>query len=302
LLSPCRPRRSGPLRSATVATDRWRLAGDLVVARVGYGAMKLTGWPRGDRPDRETALAILRRAVELGVNHIDTSNYYACDGVAANDLIRSALYPYQDDLVIVTKVGALVEGADIRLPASEQNGLTPDGLRRGVEANLRSLGVDRLDVVNLRMGDRGHDGASITAPLETLLQLREEGLIGHLGVSNITPEQFALARSIAPITCVQNAYNISRRDDDALVDACAEAGIAYVPFFPVGGFQPLATARLDKVAGRHGVTAHQVALAWLLARSPAILLIPGTGSLCHLEENIAAASITLTPDDLDDLG
>ncbi|MEV0830478.1 oxidoreductase [Nonomuraea rubra] len=284
-----------------VTTARWALGGDLSVARIGYGAMKLTGWPRGDRPSRDTALAVLRRAVELGVDHIDTSHYYARDGVAANELIREALHPYPDGLVIVTKVGALVEGSDIDLPASGKTGLTPDGLRRGVEANLRSLGVDRLDVVNLRMGDLDRGGTSLAAPLETLLALREEGLIRHLGVSNVTAAEFAEAREIAPIACVQNLYNLTRREDDPLVDACAEAGIAYVPFFPVGGFQPLTAARLDAVAARHGATVPQVALAWLLARSPNILLIPGTGSPAHLEENVAAGTLELTPDDLADL-
>ncbi|MGR6920133.1 oxidoreductase [[Actinomadura] parvosata] len=285
-----------------MTTERWALGGDLSVARVGYGAMKLTGWPRGDRPDRETALAVLRRAVELGVNHIDTSHYYARDGVAANELIREALHPYPDDLVIVTKVGALVEGSDIALPASEKTGLTPDGLRRGVEANLRSLGVDRLDVVNLRMGDLDRGETSLAGPLETLLALREEGLIRHLGVSNVTAAEFAEAREIAPIACVQNLYNVASRDDDPLVDACARAGIAYVPFFPVGGFQPVTAERLDAVAARHGATVPQVALAWLLARSPNILLIPGTGSLSHLEENVAAAALKLSEDDLAGLG
>ncbi|WP_433190992.1 oxidoreductase [Actinoallomurus sp. CA-150999] len=280
--------------------ERWALGGDLSVARIGYGTMKLTGWPRGDRPDRETALAVLRRAVELGVNHLDTSNYYARDGVAANELIREALYPYPDDLVIVTKVGALVEGSDIALPAAEKTGLTPDNLRRGVEANLRSLGVDRLDVVNLRMGDL--DEASLAGPLETLLALREEGLIRHLGVSNISAAEFEQARAIAPIACVQNLYNLSQRDDDPLVDACAEAGIAYVPFFPVGGFQPITAERLEAIAARHGATVPQIALAWLLARSPNILPIPGTGSLAHLEENIAAAALKPSPEDLTELG
>ncbi|GAA2272994.1 oxidoreductase [Nonomuraea roseoviolacea subsp. roseoviolacea] len=284
-----------------MTTERWTLGGDLGVARIGYGAMKLTGWPRGERPGRETALAVLRRAVELGVNHIDTSHYYSRDGVAANELIREALSPYPDDLVIVTKVGALVEGADLARPAAEKTGLTPDGLRRGVEANLRSLGVDRLDVVNLRMGDLDRDQAPLAGPLETLLALREEGLIRHLGVSNVTAAEFEQARTIAPIACVQNLYNLARRDDDPLVDACAEAGIAYVPFFPVGGFQPLTAARLDAVAARHGATVPQVALAWLLARSPNILLIPGTGSLAHLEENVAAGSLKLTAEDLADL-
>ncbi|GAA3140300.1 oxidoreductase [Nonomuraea roseoviolacea] len=284
-----------------MTTERWTLGGDLGVARIGYGAMKLTGWPRGERPGRETALAVLRRAVELGVNHIDTSHYYSRDGVAANELIREALSPYPDDLVIVTKVGALVEGADLARPAAEKTGLTPDGLRRGVEANLRSLGVDRLDVVNLRMGDLDRDQAPLAGPLETLLALREEGLIRHLGVSNVTAAEFEQARTIAPIACVQNLYNLARRDDDPLVDACAEAGIAYVPFFPVGGFQPLTAARLDAVAARHGATVPQVALAWLLARSPNILLISGTGSLAHLEENVAAGSLKLTAEDLADL-
>ncbi|MFI6595891.1 oxidoreductase [Nonomuraea sp. NPDC050536] len=285
-----------------MTTQRWALGGDLSVARIGYGAMKLTGWPRGEAPSRDTALAILRRAVELGVNHIDTSNYYSRAGVAANELIRQALHPYPDDLVIVTKVGALVEGSDIALPADRKNGLTPDGLRRGVEANLRSLGVDRLDVVNLRMGDLDRSQTSLAAPLETLLALREEGLIRHLGVSNVGAAELAQARTIAPIACVQNLYNVSQRDDDPIVDACAEAGIAYVPYFPVGGFQPLTARHLEAVAARHGATVPQVALAWLLARSPNILLIPGTSSPAHLEENIAAGSLRLTAEDLAELG
>ncbi|MFF3883820.1 oxidoreductase [Streptomyces sp. NPDC001914] len=286
-----------------VTTERWHIGGDLGVARIGYGAMKLTGWPRGERPDRDTSLGILRRAVELGVNHIDTSYYYARDGVSANELIREALHPYPDDLVIVTKVGALVEGGDIALPAAEKTGLTADNLRRGVEANLRSLGLDRMDVVNLRMGDVGEAGAtSLAEPLETLLALRDEGLIRHLGISNVSADQFAEARKIAPIACVQNLYNLSRRDDDPLVDACAEAGIAYVPFFPVGGFQPVTAEHLESVAARHRATTPQVALAWLLARSPGILLIPGTGSLAHLEENIAAGALELSPEDLAELG
>ena len=265
--------------------------GELTVNRVGYGTMKLTGWPMGSpRPDRDTALAILRRAVELGVNHLDTCHYYARDGVAANELIRAALHPYPEDLVIVTKVGALIEGDDIAKPASEHRGLTPDGLRRGVEANLSGLGVDRIDVVNLRMGDRGHDGSAFGPALETLVSLRDEGLIRHLGISNVSREQFDQAREITEIVCVQNRYNISDRGDDALVDACAEAGIAYVPFFPVGGgFQPL-----DASIARDGASAQQVALAWLLARSPNIAIIPGTGSLAHLEENVAAGKLSLT--------
>ncbi|MCC5577613.1 oxidoreductase [Microtetraspora sp. AC03309] len=285
-----------------MTAGRWALGGDLNVARIGYGAMKLTGWPRGERPSRDTALAILRRAVELGVNHIDTSHYYSRDGVAANELIREALHPYPDDLVIVTKVGALVEGSDLALPAVEKTGLTPDNLRRGIEANLLSLGVDRLAVVNLRMGDLDRTETPLTAPLETLLALREEGLIRHLGISNVTAAEFAEARKIAPIACVQNPYNLARRDDDPLIDACAEAAIAYVPFFPVGGFQPITAEHLDAVAARHRVTVPQVALAWLLARSPNILPIPGTGSLDHLEENIAASTLKLSAEDIAELG
>jgi pyridoxine 4-dehydrogenase len=281
-----------------MGNKQWVLGGDLSVNRLGYGTMKLTGWPRGERPDRNTALAILRRAVELGVNHLDTSNYYARDGAAANELIRTALHPYPDDLVIVTKVGALVEGQDIALPPGEQRGLTPEGLRRGVEANLRSLGVDRLDVVNLRMGDRGHSDVPLEAALETLMSLRAEGLIRHLGVSNVTSAQVAKARTVADIVCVQNLYNIAARDDDPLVDACAQAGIAYVPFFPVGGYQPLIAEHLVSVADRLGASVPQVALAWLLARSPNIVLIPGTSSLAHLEQNVAADQLQLTDDDL----
>ncbi|SMF79416.1 Predicted oxidoreductase [Streptomyces sp. Amel2xC10] len=285
-----------------VTTQRWALGGDLDVARIGYGAMKLTGWPRGERPDRDTALAVLRRAVELGVNHIDTSHYYARDGVAANELIREALHPYPDGLVIATKVGALVEGSDIALPDAAKTGLTPDHLRRGVEANLLSLGVDRLDLVNLRMGDLERAGTSLAGPLETLLALREEGLIRHLGVSNVTAEEFAQAREVAPIACVQNLYNLARRDDDPLIDTCAEAGIAYVPFFPVGGFQPVTAEHLDGIAARRHASVPQVALAWLLARSPNVLLIPGTGSVEHLEENVAAGELTLSAEDIAALG
>ena len=286
-----------------MTNEQLTFGGDLPVNRVGYGTMRLTGWPQGDRPDRETALTVLRRAVELGVNHLDTSNYYARDGVAANELIRAALHPYPKNLVIVTKVGALIDGDDIGRPAAEHRGLTPDGLRRGVEANLRSLGVDRMDVVNLRLGDRGHDGAAFEPALESLMALRAEGLIRHLGISNVTRAEFDRARAVADIVCVQNLYNIADRDDDPLVDACAEAEIAYVPFFPVGGgFRPLAAERLAEVADRLGATAQQVALAWLLARSPNIAIIPGTGSPAHLEENVAAGRLRLSEKDLAELG
>ncbi|MFB9447202.1 oxidoreductase [Dactylosporangium vinaceum] len=268
-----------------MGTGQVRL-GDLRVRRIGYGTMKLTGWPRGEAPARDTALAVLRRAVELGVNHLDTSDYYARDGVAANELIRSALYPYPADLVIVTKVTALVESA------------AGAGLRRAVEGNLRSLGVDRLDVVNLRLGDRGRPEVPLEQALEALEALRAEGLIRHLGISNATAAQVARARAAAGIVCVQNRYNVAERADDPLVEVCAAAGIAYVPYFPVGGFTPLTGAALNAVAARHGATVPQVALAWLLARSPNIALIPGTGSPAHLEENVAAGALELSAEDL----
>ncbi|MGN2637421.1 oxidoreductase [Nocardia takedensis] len=261
--------------------------GPLRVNRMGFGAMKLTGWPAGKQPTRETALALLRRAVELGVNHIDTSHFYDRDGLNANDLIREALHPYPDDLVLVTKFAAI------------EPGLTPDGLRKSVEANLRTLGVDRLDVVNLRVGDNlAPAEGSLEAPLTALARLRDEGLIRHLGISNVTRTQFDQARDLAPFVCVQNAYNVATRGDDPIIDACERAGIAFVPFFPVGGFQPLTAEHLATVAARHDASIQQVALAWLLARSPSILLIPGTSDPAHLDQNIAAASLELTDEDL----
>jgi aryl-alcohol dehydrogenase-like predicted oxidoreductase len=265
--------------------------GTLEVARVGFGTMKLTGWPHGKQPAREVAHRILRRAVEAGVTHLDTAQFYDRDGVRANDLIREALHPYPDDLVIVTKL-ANIDG----------NGLTPARLRAGVEANLASLDVDRLDVVNLRVGEVSAPAeAALDEPLTALAKLMDEGLIRHIGISNVTRAQFAQARDIVPVACVQNAYNLVRRDDDPMVDACAEAGIAFVPFFPVGGFEPLAAARLDTIAARHAVTPQQVALAWLLARSPAMLLIPGTSDPAHLEQNIAAGGLRLSDEDMAEL-
>ena len=262
--------------------------GSFRVNRVGFGTMKLTGWPEGKQPSRENAIALLRRAVELGVNHFDTSQFYDRDGVNANELLHAALHPYPEDLVLVTKFAGAIPP-----------GLTPDGLRQSVEANLRTLGVDRLDVVNLRMGEAVAPAeGSLEEPLTALAKLQEEGLITHLGISNITRAQFDQARDLAPFVCVQNAYNVAMRDADPLIDACEEAGIAFVPFFPVGGFQPLLTEHLDTVATRHGASVQQIALAWLLARSPSILLIPGTTDPAHLEQNIAAANIRLTEEDL----
>ncbi len=278
------------------------IGGDLDVTRIGYGSMKLTGWPDGARrPARDTALAVLRRAVELGVNHIDTSYYYNRDGVAANELIRAALHPYPDDLVIVTKVGPIMEG-DEDLKPGTRVGLTADGLRRAVEANLSSLGIDRLDLVNLRMDAAvTPEEGSMESALETLSGLRDEGLIRHLGISNVSAPQLAEAQAVAPIVSVQNLYNFGRREHDAMVDSCARAGIAFVPFFPLSDFDDAVTARLAKVAARRDATVPQVALAWLLARSPSILVIPGTGSVAHLEENIAAGQLPLSAEDLAEL-
>ncbi|MEV4890944.1 oxidoreductase [Nonomuraea sp. NPDC055795] len=278
------------------------IGGDLDLTRIGYGSMKLTGWPQGARrPDHDTALAVLRRAVELGVGHLDTSYYYRRDGVAANDLIREALHPYPAGLVIATKVGPIMEGEEVREPGTRL-GLTAGGLRSAVEANLSSLGVDRLDLVNLRMdGAVTPEEGSMESALETLSGLRDEGLIRHLGISNVSAPELAQALAIAPIVCVQNLYNVGRRRHEAMVDSCARAGIAFVPFFPISEFDEAVTTRLAKVAARHDATVPQVALAWLLARSPSILVIPGTGSVAHLEENVAAGDLRLNAEDLAEL-
>ena len=268
--------------------------GDHQVKRMGYGAMQLAG-PHvfGPPKDRDAALAVLRAAVAAGVNHIDTSDFYGPHVV--NQLIREALSPYPGELVIVTKVGA-VRGED----ASWNLAASPDDLRRAVEDNLRHLGLEALDVVNFRAmlsgGNGGPSEGSIAAPFAALARLREEGLIRHLGVSNVAAAQVEEARGIAPVVCVQNQYNLAHRDDDALIDALAADDIAYVPFFPLGGFSPLQSSRLDEVAARFGATPMQVALAWLLRRSPNILLIPGTSTVAHVRENIAAVELELPED------
>ncbi|MGQ4487077.1 oxidoreductase [Streptomyces sp. 372A] len=278
-----------------MTTTTFALGGDLSVNRLGFGAMRLPMSTFGG-PVRspENGIAVLRRAVELGVNHIDTAAFYARGDVRANDLIREALAPYPDDLVIATKVGPL-PGPD-GMPSGQA---TPDQLRALVEADLRTLGVDRLDVVNLRVGGMsGPGGESVAERFAALAALREEGLIRHLGVSNIDAAQLAEARAIAPVVCVQNPY----ADDLALLAECEAAGIAYVPFFLLGGGRdPLDTSRLDKVAARLGATVPQVQLARLLASSPVMLAIPGTGDLTHLEENMAAAGIVLSEEDLAEL-
>jgi aryl-alcohol dehydrogenase-like predicted oxidoreductase len=268
--------------------------GDGAVKRMGYGAMQLAG-PHvfGPPRDRDAALAVLREAVAAGVTHIDTSDFYGPHVV--NELIREALAPYPKDLVLVTKVGA-VRGGD----ASWNLAASADELRRAVEDNLRNLGLNQLEVVNFRAmlggGNGGPTEGSIAAPFQALAAMREEGLIRHLGVSNVTAAQVAEARAIAPISCVQNHYNLAHRADDALIDALAADSIAFVPFFPLGGFSPLQSARLNEVARDLDATPMQVALAWLLRRSPNLLLIPGTSSAAHLRENLAAPSLKL-PDD-----
>lgn len=278
------------------AAGHWDLGGDLRVNRIGYGAMQLAGpGVFGPPKDEEQAIAVLRRAVELGVNHIDTSDYYG--PFVVNELIHRALHPYPEDLVLVTKVGARRDDQGNWLRWN-----SPADLRQAVHDNLKRLGVDRLDAVNLRMmGLEGPEEGPIEEQFTALAELREQGLIHHLGVSNATAAQLAEARAIAPVACVQNLYNVTARQDDAMVDACAEQGVAYVPFFPLGGFQPIQAQVLEQVAGRHGITSRQLALAWLLHRSPAILIIPGTSSVRHLEDNVAAGGIELTEQDLADL-
>ncbi|MBW8486876.1 oxidoreductase [Actinomadura parmotrematis] len=260
-----------------------RLADDLVLTRIGFGAMQLAGpgvW--GPPRDRDEALRVLRAVVDAGITHLDTSDYYGPHVV--NELIREALHPYPGDLRIVTKVGAR-RTPDKGWPPA----LSRDELVRAVHDNLERLGLEALDVVNLRMSD----DRDITEPLSVLAGLRDEGLVRHLGVSNVSAEQFEAALGVAPIVGVQNYYNVAKRDDDALVDRCAELGIAYVPFFPLGGFQPLQAEALHRVAADVGATDRQVALAWLLHRSPAILLIPGTSSVAHLRDNIAVGALDL---------
>jgi aryl-alcohol dehydrogenase-like predicted oxidoreductase len=270
--------------------------GHHTVNRIGYGAMQLAGpHVMGPPADRDAAVAVLRRAVELGVNHIDTSDYYGPH--VTNEIIREALHPYPDDLVIVTKVGAR------RTPEGEwPEALAADELRQAVHDNLDHLGVDVLDVVNLRLpGFAEPVERSLAEPFETLAQLQQEGLIRHLGISNVTTQMFAEAQGIAPVACVQNHYNLVHRQDDPLIDALAREGIAYVPFFPLGGFTPIQSAALNTVARRLETTPMQVALTWLLARSPNLVLIPGTSSVEHLEQNLEAAARVLGPVELEEL-
>src|SRR5213080_1346600 len=280
----------------TLPGGTFKLADDLILTRVGYGAMQLAG-PHvfGPPADHDGALAVLREVVSLGITHIDTSDFYGPH--ITNQLIKEALHPYPEQLRIVTKVGALrdVEG-------NWPKALAPDQLRQAVHDNLTNLGLSALDVVNLRVGglDAPEPG-SITEPFSVLAEMQREGLIKHLGVSTVNAEQVAEAQSIAPVVCVQNFYNIAHRQDDSLIDSLAEQGIAYVPFFPLGGFSPLQSEALSSVAARLDSTPMSVALAWLLRRSPNILLIAGTSSVAHLRENVAGAGVALSEDDLAEL-
>lgn len=271
--------------------------GDRKVKRLGYGAMQLAGpGVFGPPKDHNTALAVLREAIASGINHIDTSDFYGPH--VTNQLIREALHPYRDDLVIVTKIGAR-RGADASwLPA-----FSADELKQAVHDNLRNLQLDVLDVVNLRVMINPHHPTegSIEAPLTALAELKQQGLVRHIGLSNVTRDQIAEGRRITEIVCVQNLYNLAQRTDDALVDELERDGIAYVPFFPLGGFTPLQSSALSDVAARLNATPMQVALAWLLQRAPNILLIPGTSSLAHLKQNIAAAELKLPEDAIAEL-
>src|SRR3954447_5735150 len=270
--------------------------GDRTVNRMGYGAMQLAGpHVMGPPEDRDGAIAVLRRAVELGVDHIDTSDYYGPH--VTNEIIREALHPYPEHLTLVTKVGAR------RTPDGDwPEALGADELRQAVHDNLDHLGVDAMDVVNLRMpGVAAPVQRSLAEPMEALAELQQEGLVKHIGVSNVTPQMFAEAQGIARVVCVQNHYNLVHRADDPMVDALAREGIAYVPFFPLGGFTPLQSAALETVARRLETTPMEVALAWLLARSPNMVLIPGTSSVAHLEQNLEAAARVLGPVELEEL-
>jgi pyridoxine 4-dehydrogenase len=274
----------------TEPASTFRLPGtSLTVNRMGYGAMQLAGpqvW--GPPRDVDAAIAVLREAVASGVNHVDTSDYYGPH--VTNQIIKQALHPYPDDLLIVTKVGGK-RGED----KSWMHAFSRQELVDAVHDNLRNLGLDRLDVVNLRVGDvLAPSEGSIEEPLTVLAELKRQGLIRHIGLSNVTPTQLAEAQKITEVVCIQNFYNVAQRKDDGFIDDLAKQGIAYVPFFPLGGFSPLQSSKLDAVAASLQVTPIQVALAWLLQRSSNILLIPGTSSVAHLRENLSAAKLKLS--------
>jgi aryl-alcohol dehydrogenase-like predicted oxidoreductase len=286
--------------TSTISGGTLTLAPDLTITRMGYGAMQLAGpGVFGPPKDRDEAIAVLRAAVELGITHIDTSDFYG--PAVTNEIIREALHPYPEGLHIVTKVGARRGGDGSWLPSLE-----PDALRAQVRDNLDHLGLDVLDVVNLRVGAVESAGEEpLAEPFDVLAELREQGLIRHLGVSGVSLAQLTEAQSIAPVVTVQNLYNIANRQDDALVEKCAAENIAFAAFFPLGGFAPLQSGALSAVAGRLGASDQQVALAWLLQRSATTVLIPGTSSVAHLRENVAAADLVLPADaiaELDSIG
>jgi pyridoxine 4-dehydrogenase len=284
------------LMTKTLPGGTFAMAPDLTVTRVGYGAMQLAA-PRvfGPPKDRPAALAVLREVIALGINHIDTSDFYGPH--VTNEIIKEALHPYPEQLHLVTKVGARRD-AEGNWPHAR----SPEELRQAVHDNLRNLGLDVLDVVNLRVGGfQTPEPGSLAEQFTALAELQQKGLIRHLGVSTVSAEQIAEAQTIAPVVCVQNFYNIANRGDDALIDSLAAQGIAYVPYFPLGGFTPLQSGVLDSVAARLGATPMAVALAWLLQRSPNILLIPGTSSVAHLHENVAGAGLTLSAADVSEL-
>jgi pyridoxine 4-dehydrogenase len=277
----------------TLPGGTFTLADGLTVTRIGYGAMQLAGpGVFGPPADRDEAVAVLREAVDLGITHIDTSDYYGPH--VTNEIIREALHPYPDALHIVTKVGAR-RNAEGGWPHARR----PEELRQAVLENLDHLGLDALDIVNLRLGGFDRPEADAVAePFTALAEMQQEGLIRHLGISTVSAEQIAAAQAIAPVVCVQNFYNLANRADDELIDDLAAQGIAYVPYFPLGGFSPLQSDILESVAAQHDSTSMAVALAWLLQRSPNVLLIPGTSSVAHLRENVAGAGLALSPDDL----
>ncbi len=282
--------------TGTLSGGTLTLADDLTLTRMGYGAMQLAG-PNAFGPpkDRDEAVAVLREAVERGITHIDTSDFYG--PFVVNEIIKEALHPYPDDLRIVTKVGARRGDDGAWIFARE-----PEDLKAQVHENLRRLGVEALDVVNLRVGSvAGTDGEPLGDQFGALAELREQGLIRHLGVSSVSAAQLTEAQAIAPVVTVQNLYNLANRQDDALVERCAAEGIAFAPFFPLGGFSPLQSSILTDVAARLGASPQQVALAWLLQRSPSIVLIPGTSSRAHLRENIAATTLALPPEEITEL-
>jgi pyridoxine 4-dehydrogenase len=284
------------MAARTLPGGTFTMAKDLTVTRMGYGAMQLAGpGVFGPPKDRDAAVAVLREAVELGITHIDTADFYGPH--ITNQIIKEALYPYPAELRIVTKVGAKRDAQ-----GGWPHARSPQELRQAVHDNLKNLGLDALDVVNLRVGglDRPEPG-SIAEQFTALAKLQQEGLIRHLGLSTVNAEQIAEARSIAPVVCVQNYCNIANRADDSLIDSLAAQGIAYVPYFPLGGFNPLQSGTLESVATRLGTTTMPVALAWLLQRSPNILLIPGTSTVSHLRENITGAALTIPEDELTEL-